>query len=177
MEFLFLRLDETAAQQTAALAIDERLSWSLWKPSYRTIVPNGISLRPFGVWWLFHCLHVYRCRDYGILVIYDGKRLVHRSCVFPKWLRFPFMNDIDLQIADTWTHPDYRGKGLAAFAASQIVSLCRRDGRVFWYFARIGNMASIRVAKKIGFRECGKGSRVSGFGCRSLGRYQIEERV
>ncbi len=82
-------------------------------------MPAGVRGVSFYVWRAFHAAHVFANRDYALLVIYDGDRLVHRSCVFPRYPRFPFMRDDDLQIGDIWTDPDYRGQGLATRAIAE----------------------------------------------------------
>lgn len=164
-----------SAPTREAISIDPRYRWLLWRPKLTSIVPRGLSIIPCFFWWLLHYLRVYRCQDYGVLVIYDGDVLIHRSFVFPKWLRFPFMGDDDLHIAATWTKEDYRGQGLALFALQRIVAMHQRPHRCFWYLAGETNRASIRVAQNGEFVLCGRAARENRFGCRCLGRFQFEE--
>ena len=93
-------------------------------------MPPGMHGVPFGVWWIFHNLHLFANRGYAILVIYDGDRLIHRSCVFPRYPRFPFMRDSDLQIGDTWTDPSYRGRGIATLAIREVLIRMARGSSV-----------------------------------------------
>ena len=68
------------------------------------------------MWWLLHLLHVFANRDYALLLIDVDDRLVHRTGVYPRYLRFPFMATGDLQIGNTWTDEACRGRGLAGSA-------------------------------------------------------------
>ena len=149
-------------------------AYHFWKPSPLSVVPKGMPLIPFAVWWVFHYLRLFSNQGYTIFVIYDGKRLIHRSCVFPGYFRFPFMGKDDLQIGDTWTAPDHRGKGLALFALQEISRLQKRPGRKFWYVVDESNIPSIRVVEKAGFTKVGEGTRTKRFGLSLLGAYVIQ---
>src|SRR5437868_9514403 len=85
----------------------------LWRPSPLEATPPGVKGVAFKIWWAFHHFRIFANRAYALMLIYDGDRLVHRSGVYPRYFRFPFMSDQDLQIGNTWTDPQYRGKGLA----------------------------------------------------------------
>src|SRR5258708_26070775 len=93
-----------------------------WRPSLTTLVPPGLDILPFLIWWAFHTTHIFSNRDYGVFLILRNRHVVHRSTLTPRYFRFPFMRRDDLQVGDTWTHEDERGKGLAAFALQSIVA-------------------------------------------------------
>jgi RimJ/RimL family protein N-acetyltransferase len=114
-------------------------------------------------------------RDYSVLMIHRGRELVHRSVLFPRYFRFPFVGTDDLQIGDTWTTEEHRGKGLAGFAIQAIRDRDPRPDRVYWYVCEASNIASIRVVEKLGFRKAGDCIRVSRFGVRLLGAFIIVE--
>ena len=150
----------------------------LWKPSWFSIIPKGVPFMPFVVWWLFHSMRLFYNRDYALLLIYDGDRLIHRSGVFPGYFRFPFMAKNDLQIGDTDTASDYRGKGLATFAVQQILkSLPAATPMSFWYLVEAENAASIRVIEKAGFELIGKGRKKKRFGLSIFGYYDLETEI
>jgi len=157
------------------LELDGRYSCEFWKPSLRRLVPQGMSLLPYGVWWFMHYLRLQANQDYGVFVVYERSTLVHYSGIFPGYLRFPFMARNDLQIGDTWTHPGHRGHGIAAFALQRIVESKRRAGRRFWYICPEDNAPSIRTVEKAGFVRLGKGIRTSRFGLRVLGAFVMTE--
>jgi GNAT superfamily N-acetyltransferase len=176
-EYSFYLLRDGDCPDARPAQLNPRFTHAIWKPRGLEIVPPGTGLLSLGGWWLLHLVHVFRCRDYGVLVIFDGRVLVHRSCVLPKWFRFPFMQLDDLQIASTWTDEGYRGQGIATWAISTILAHYRRPGRSFWYLVRSSNAASIRVVEKAGFRVAGKGSRTRRWGCRLLGCFQMNDPV
>ena len=129
---------------------------------------------PFVVWWVMHYLGAFTNLGYRVFVIRDAEIVVHHSCVFPRYFRFPFMAEGDLQIGDTWTAPEHRGKGLATFALRKVVELCAKPGRKFWYVVADDNIPSIRVGEKVGFTAVGKGTKKKRFGVSLLGSYVIQ---
>ncbi len=149
----------------------------LWKPKLDQIFPSGLSEKKFAVWWLMHQLRIFPNRDYGVLLIFDGNRLIHRSCIFPRYLRFPFMGNDDLQIGDIFTDEKYRGKGIAAYAIQKIVELYKIDNRKFWYIVEENNESSIRVIEKVGFNKIGCGERRKKFGIKLFGSFEILTRT
>jgi RimJ/RimL family protein N-acetyltransferase len=153
--------------------LDSQYKSIFWRPSWTSVKPSGISGSRFIVWWLFHCLRVFANRDYGLFLVYCDKALIHRSCVFPRFFRFPFMKKKDLQIGDTWTSEQHRRRGIAKFAIEKILEECRLPGRRFWYIVEEENVPSIKAVEKVGFTRAGTGDRVNRFGLRILGKYEI----
>lgn len=168
--FYLLRPDQPVLGSDDAI---RGLQVVLWRPSATEIVPAGVSGAVFKVWWAFHQLRVFANRAYSLLLIYDGERLVHRSGVFPRYYRFPFMGDHDLQIGDTWTDPVYRGRGLAQAAIVHIAGAVREPGRALWYLAEAGNEASVGVIERAGFTLVGAGVRTTRLGLRALGQFRL----
>ena len=162
------------SQFPAEVSIDKRFNAVLWNPTTLEIVPNGVALLPFVVWWVMHHLHLFANQDYGLYLIYDGHNLIHRSVITPRYFRFPFMTREDLQIGDTWTMPEYRGKGLASFAIQKLVELHKKQDRRFWYVVEEDNNPSIRAAEKAGFKKVGVGYRGKRMGMKVLGSFEME---
>jgi ribosomal protein S18 acetylase RimI-like enzyme len=122
-------------------------SWALWKPAWTRVRPPGQPLFPSALWWLAHHFRLLANRDYAALVVsYEG-RVVHRSCVYPRGLQFPPMGGDDLQIGDLWTDEAHRGKGLATFAVTHILSNLKKAGRRFWYIVPEDNRPAVRIAE------------------------------
>lgn len=169
--FFALRYRQATAETTP---LDPGFSGILWRPSLRQWIPHRLPLVPFSVWWLFHQARVFANRDYSVFSIHDGTHRIHRSCVFPGYFRFPFMEAGDLQIGDTWTSPDYRGRGLAKYALRETVRLLGRPDRSFWYLTESDNTPSIRVAEQVGFRLAGEGRRTHRYGLRILGSFELD---
>ena len=146
-------------------------SWRFWRPSLIRVKPQGESLWPFGVWWIAHHCRLFQGRDYALLLRYENGKLAHRSCIFPKFYRFPFMRRGDVQVGDVWTAPAYRGRGTAARALREV--LRRFPDRAVWYVCEESNVASIRVAEGAGMRVAGFGTRTQRLGLRALGQFRI----
>ena len=174
-DFFYAQSSDTNSPMDLA-PLDGHYTSVLWRPGTGGLVPSGVSKVPFAAWWLLHSLRVFYNRDYAVFVIYDGDKVIHRSVVFPRYFRFPFMAKYDLQIGDTWTLPEYRGQGLASFAIRAITYACRRPSRTFWYVVEQDNLASIRVIEKAGFVKVGEGIRTKRFGLRALGAFVILQR-
>jgi lipopolysaccharide/colanic/teichoic acid biosynthesis glycosyltransferase/RimJ/RimL family protein N-acetyltransferase len=169
--FYVLRPD---THRTAPDALGADYTCVLWRPAPWRLVPRGVPLIPFVVWWLMHYARGFRNRGYGLCLIYGRGELVHRSGVFPGYLRFPFMGAADLQIGDTWTHADHRNQGLATYAVRTITSAWSQPDRTFWYLVDTANPASARVVEKLGFERVGFGTKHPRFGMGVLGAYEID---
>ena len=146
-------------------------SWQFWQPSLLRVKPVGESLWPFGVWWVAHYCRLFQGREYALLLRYENGELVHRSCIFPRFYRFPFMGRRDLQVGDVWTAPPYRSRGTAGRALKEI--LRRFRDRAVWYVCEESNVASIRVAESAGMRIAGFGTRTKRLGLRVLGQFRM----
>jgi RimJ/RimL family protein N-acetyltransferase len=163
----------TVPAASAGPAAPDGYTCEMWRPELLRLVPMGLPLFPFAVWWLFHMLHVFANRDYAIFIIRHAGKLVHRSVITPRYFRFPFMSAVDLQVGDTWTDPAERGKGLATLALESIIrapSFCKRT---CWYVVEPDNRASIRVVEKAGFTLVGSGNRTRRFGLGVLGEFVL----
>jgi RimJ/RimL family protein N-acetyltransferase len=173
MKYLFYTLDP-AENSPPPADLPAPYRAEVWRPALGSLKPRGLSMVPFGVWWLFHQSRIFYNREYGLIVIYDNERLIHRTCVFPGYFRFPFMAREDLQIGDTFTADDYRGKGLAPWAIRKALAAFGRKDRCFWYITSQSNKASIRAAEKADFTLRGEGRRVSRLGIKAIGAYVLD---
>src|SRR5215469_5150957 len=70
----------------------------VWTPSMLRVVPRGLPAYPFAVFWLFHQLRVFKNRQYRVILIRDGRRVIHCSTIIPCYFRFPFMHKEDIQV-------------------------------------------------------------------------------
>ncbi len=150
---------------------------SAWRPSFGRPWPAGASdsrdrLR-FLFRYLVHYLRLFANRECGAICVYFDNRLVHYSGFTPRYWRFPFMGDDDIQIGNTWTDPVHRGKGLAFFALEKILVMKRKPGRYFWYCVEAINRPSIRVATRAGFELAAEGTWKKPFGIKLIGSYVI----
>jgi RimJ/RimL family protein N-acetyltransferase len=164
-----LPLDDFAAPSPSAEQLD------VWQPTLASLRPRGLALLPYAFWWLAHYLRLFRNRRYSVFVLRDGDAIVHRSCVFPPYLRFPFMKPRDVQVGDVWTAADRRGRGLSVATLRRILAL-HTDTDV-WFLCDADNAASIALATRVGMKLYGIGTREPRFGVAFLGRYVIRSRA
>jgi RimJ/RimL family protein N-acetyltransferase len=150
-------------------------SVTVWSPAATKAWPSGAAggnvRARFAFRWLLDRAHLFASREVGAVCIYRAGRLVHYSGFTPRYWRFPFLSERDLQIGDTWTHPEHRGKRLASFALQQIVTMKREQGRTFWYVVGNDNRASIRVVERLQFGLAGAGRWRKPLGIKLLGSY------
>jgi RimJ/RimL family protein N-acetyltransferase len=124
-----------------------------------------------------HNLYVFSNKDYGLYLIFDGGRLIHRSVIMPRYFRFPFMGKEDLQIGDTWTIPEYRGEGLATFAIQNTIESLKKPNRKFWYVVEETNRPSIRAIEKNGFVKFGTGVRKKRMNLKVIGTFKMTSSI
>lgn len=158
-------------------ALPSPYTWSIWSPSKDRMWPGAkcgarVKLR-FAFRLAVFYLGLFTNSECGALCIFNGDTLVHYSAFTPRYWRFRFLGDEDLQIGDTWTHPLERGRGLAFFALSQILAVKQKTGRRFWYVVEKTNLPSIRVIEKAGFTVVGQGSFVEPLRIKLFGTYRI----
>jgi hypothetical protein len=157
-----------------ALKLPAGYEAEFWTPGGLRFVPDELGLIPFFVWSvIFHHGRIFRNRGYQLLLIRKDGGLVHRSCIFPGYFRFPFMAARDLQVGDTWTAPAERGKGLARWALTTAIRRLATDGRTLWYICDQDNPASAAVAVRTGMKLVGWGVRTRRFGLNLLGKFEI----
>ncbi len=154
-------------------------SVSMWWPSRRHPWPPGLSSigsrARFAFRYLLDSLHGFSNREVGAVCIYYADQLVHYSGFTPRYWRFPFLSDDDLQIGDTWTAPAHRGRGLARYALQEILDLKRKEGRAMWYVVGDNNPASIRVVERAAFELVGVGHWHRPWGIKMLGSYLLDD--
>ena len=158
-------------------ALPSTYTWSFWSPSTGGMWPRAkcrarVKLR-FAFRFVVFYLDLFANSECGALCIFKGDTLVHYSAFTPRYWRFRFLGDEDLQIGDTWTHPLERGRGLAFFALRQILAVKQETGRRFWYVVEKTNLPSIRVIEKAGFTVVGQGSFVEPLRIKLFGSYRI----
>lgn len=151
----------------------EGASVEVWRPAPGRIFPPLRFNMSSIVWWAFHFLMIFANRDYGVIYIKVGGAVAHSAIVTPRYFRFPFMEDADVQIGATWTSPEHRGRGLAKLA---IRSVCKMWGApTVWYLTEARNAASVRAVEGAGFKLLGAGTRRSRFGLKAFGYYRLSE--
>jgi RimJ/RimL family protein N-acetyltransferase len=170
--FFYQGTPETAGRRRC-LAPEYELE--IWRSSWSKLRPAKLPIMPFSFWSLMSMFGLFANNCYAVLLIRRGSQLVHRSTITPRYFRFPFMEESDLQIGDTWTAQEDRGRGLAGAAIQEILRRDTDSNRTYWYIVEADNAASIRVIEKAGFHRVGKGIRTPRFGLRILGAFRISQ--
>lgn len=112
-----------------------------------------------------------RSRFYRVLLITIDGRIVHRTCLVPKYFRWPFMPDGDLHVSPTWTHPEHQRRGLAEYALAHLAQCYGFQGRELWYITRPENAASVAVCRACCFEFVTHLHRTSRWGSLFLGSF------
>jgi RimJ/RimL family protein N-acetyltransferase len=149
------------------------LAVEVWRPTFTQVRPNGLPLLPYAVWWTFHHARVFANREYGVILLREGRTVVHRSLVTPRYFRFADMSDDDLQIGAVHTKTEWRGRGLAKLAVRTICEAWAHRFSRLWYITSEKNRASVNLIESCGFRLIGTGARLNRYGVRALGRFRI----
>ena len=150
-----------------------RLDFGVWRPDLLHLKVPSLPVWNSLAWWGLHQARLFHSRQYSVLLVRDGQRIVHRSCIMPAWFRWPFMDTDDIQITATWTEPDQRGRGIATLAAQIIVATARPDQTV-WYATRELNRSSVAVSRSAGMELAGTAFRTKRFGLRPLGSLVVQ---
>jgi ubiquinone/menaquinone biosynthesis C-methylase UbiE len=107
---------------------------------------------------------------YSAFLLYNEKEVLHHSVVTEKSFKYPFMGKDDLQIGMIFTGTEHRRKGLGLYTGREILNRCEKSGRTIWYITEKNNLASRRLAEKLGFSEFGPAIRRKIF---LSGRYEL----
>lgn len=173
MSYLFYRRKHTPDRHPVEPRPD--LTVELWRPRLTQPLVPDLPWYPFGIWTLLHALRVFATRDYAVLLIRQGGRLVNRTCILPPHCKFPFMQPGELQVAGLWTDPARRGEGLGLLGVQEALRRLGGEERVFWYLVKEDNRPSILLAEKLGFQLWGRGERKPWLGLRAVGRFHLTE--
>lgn len=130
----------------------------IWKPELLSILPPNKSIK-YIFYWLFHQCGVFRNKNYSAYLLFDEKKLISSLLVVPKYFKWPFMSDNDVQFTYVMTDSNYKGQGLAGVLINQAMKNLSKKADSFWYVTDTKNKASMRVAEKLGFKNIGSAQR------------------
>lgn len=172
-DILFFRSSAPARGANVPTADVAETSLEVWRPGIFHPRPAGLRWFPYAVWWGFHYAGVFRNDQYRMFLLREQGRIVHRSCVFPPFFRFPFMAAEDVQVGDVWTAEERRGRGLSATTLKHIIA--SYPDRCVWFLCERTNVASARLAGSAGMRLVGMGNRQPRLGLGVLGRFVLTQ--
>lgn len=155
--------------------LPDGLAFEWWQPSLTRLRPPGPKTRSHLAYAVMHFLGVFSNKGYSALCVCDeAGSVVHRSSVFPRFFRFPFMAGEDLQVGMTWTAEAYRGRGLATATLVKVVADRASGTCGIWYLTSEDNVASSRVAERAGFSLVGTGAKRPRLGLGALGFFGLD---
>jgi len=144
---------------------------TFWAPSLSQIKPILFPYRPYIFWYIFNYFGIFTSRDYRVVYLKNSFEILHRTIIFPKFFRFPFMNKNDLQVGDILTKESLRGKGVASQVLSEILSSYKTKS--FWFLCDENNISSVLIAHKNNFKLVGYGHKVTPLGLNIFSYYKL----
>ncbi len=119
--------------------------------------PKIFSLQKHGHFSFIYILwYLSTFGKYQIIYVYDKNKLVHYSHIIPRFWKFQFMEENDLEIGPSWTNTDYRGEGIYPFILNFILDKYEQEYKNFYMIVNKTNTKSIRGIEKAGFVQEGE---------------------
>lgn len=109
---------------------------------------------------------------YRIIYVKKGNVIIHYTHILPKFFKFPFMKDEDLEIGPAWTDISHRGQGIFPSVIGYIVQYFKKDGRNFYTFSHVDNEASKKSILRAGFNRWANGYKTSKLGIYKVKKYE-----
>ena len=138
-----------------ALDIDSPYQTRIWKPGIFRYLPPHKNIK-YLAYWMFYMVGIFKNDNYSAYYMFENDVLVSSCMVIPSYFKWPFMGIDDVQFTYVMTSNDYRGKGVAGKLIKKIMSDLQPKVDTFWYVTDKKNIASIRVAEKMGFQLIGQ---------------------
>jgi RimJ/RimL family protein N-acetyltransferase len=156
----------------APAELNKNYELKAFKPDCLHITAKGMKKnRSFIAWWFLYLISWrHKAKSYEYYLVYDGEKLIHYCGVLPKYYRYPFMNDDDVQIGPFWTAEDYRGQGICPIVISRVMEDYKSRNKYAYIITRENNVNSQRSITKAGLDVYGHGFRTRWF----WGKFLIE---
>lgn len=130
--------------------IESKYKVAVFKPSLFQLNKHLHNISIMHVIWFFFTFGKYK-----IVYVYDGEKLIHYTHAIPKFWKFSFMSNNDLEIGPCWTDEKYRGQGIYPYIIQQITKKDIEDRNWFMIVDK-NNIASIKGMEKAGFEKVGQ---------------------
>jgi len=131
--------------------IPEGYSVQIWRPSLFKLKPPGKPLK-YLIFSFASVLKLLSNRNFFQISVYNQSTLVSSLLVVPKIYKFPYMNKKDIQFIYVMTNYEYRGKSIAAATILESTRYLIDTVESFWYVTSEDNIASLKLAEKLGFK-------------------------
>lgn len=148
----------STAQLTQQNTPADSYSYKLWKPGIRHSYPPNKS-KKYIFYYLFHLLGIFKNKNYSAVLVYHQDQLIASLLIVPKYFKWPFMGNNDVQFTYVLTKKEYRGQGLATKMLLFGYEHLKLKVNNYWYVTTEDNVISQNVAMKCGFLKRGIGVR------------------
>lgn len=122
----------------------------IWKPNATHFIPPQKPAK-YLLYWIFHVMGIFKSNDYCVILVYKSNKLVASAMMVPRYFKWPFMADKDLQLTYVMTNPEFRGRGIGELMLKEAINMFSDEDRNLWYVTDTGNTASIRLCVRMGF--------------------------
>lgn len=156
--FMTSKIKEVSIEHT-------KYNFTIWRPKLNSLIPPNKPKKYF-VFSLFHFFTIFKNNSYCGLLVYDKAspdKVISSLLVVPKFFKWRFMDNDDVQFIYVMTDSNYRGKGIANMMMFYISKQEEFKHRKIWYVTNVWNIASQKSAVKSGFEFIGKAKRIKGF--------------
>jgi len=127
-----------------------------WSPTTINLVPPGKPNQYF-IFSLFFFIGIFKRDNYFYYRFFDKTKLASSFLVVPRFFKWPYMDKGAVQFTYVMTSSNYRGRGLAWQGIYKAYNDLKKNGiNQFWYITDSENLASQRLAEKMGFELVGK---------------------
>lgn len=135
------------------------LQFQIERPSLLNSKPKWLSEK-YRIYYLFYLLGIFKNKHYYYVSGWVKGELSCFLIVVPKYYRWPFMGDSDVQLMYVVTKDRFKGKGFGtALLQFTINFLKSKNINSIWYVTDTDNIASQKLAAKVGFTLFSKAKR------------------
>jgi len=164
---MFFRLDDRSCE------LDHDLNYTKILKEYQIeqFIPTFTRLKKHDANTLLYIFwFIMTVGKYKIIYLKKDNDIIHYTHILTKFFKLPFLGVNDLEIGPSWTKKSYRGKGIFPSVIHYVIQYFKEQGRDFYIFSHIDNLASQKAIKKSGFYLWAKGHKTD-----FLGIYKVEK--
>ena len=143
-----------------AIQVHQDLRFEVWKPRFNDWLPKGYP-KKYILFTFFYFCGIFKNKSYYIVSGYKDKKKACSLMIVPKFFKWSFMKQNDVQMIYVITHKEFRGLGLATDLLQFSIDYLKRNHfqNDLWYVTDEGNLASQNLATKSGFEFYAQGQK------------------
>lgn len=153
---------------------------NLWRPQGLNFIPLGVSGVGRMLALYYHLVNFYGGTYMAITVTDETGELVHRSVVIRSDYRRSWLKGNSFEFTQIYSAPRWRSRGIATQVCIAILSMFPEA--IFFWMCREENIASQKIANKLGFKLSGHCKAISinniiiGFNINNIG-HVIDKKI